>query len=235
MAACESTMWWYQALHERTLERLSVERLNPGGRLLDAGCGTGGFLARIEAARPDLSLRGLEYDPHAADIARAKTSAPITVGSISAMPYPDASFEAIVCSDVLCHAQVDELGALAEMRRCLAPGGILLLNLPAFQWMLSAHDVHVHNVRRYTRRVAEGMARTAGFVEIETGYWNSWLFPLMVAHRLGPGRAANGSDVKELPLWQNRLLFSATKMERRAASHGLRLPFGGSVWLSAKT
>src|SRR5689334_16866628 len=120
MAACEATMWWYRALHDRITDLVSAAP--PAAALLDAGCGTGGCLARIAAARPDLSLHGLEYDAGAAGIARGKTAAKIAIGSVHAMPYPADAFDVIVSADVLCHARVDPSVALAEFCRCLKPG-----------------------------------------------------------------------------------------------------------------
>jgi SAM-dependent methyltransferase len=234
MAAVEGTMWWFRALHARLSGWIADAGLAPGQAVLDAGCGTGGLLSRLVAARPDLALAGLEYDAEAAAIARSKTGLPITTGSVHAMPFADASFAAIVSADVLCHAGVEPDLALAEFRRCLRPGGLLILNLPAYQWMASAHDVHVRNVRRFTAGSARRMVQAAGFAPVSAGYWNSLLFPLMLLHRLVAGRGRAGSDVQSFPPWQDRLFFTATAVEGRLARAGLALPFGGSVWIQAR-
>lgn len=239
MAVLEATMWWYRALHAHLLGRIDRLALPPGARLLDAGCGTGGLLSRLAAARPDLDLQGLEYDAEAAALARAKLPgrdpAKLQVGSVNTMPYPDGYFDLVASADVLCHAAVDEPAALAEFLRCLKPGGSLLLNLPAYQWMASAHDAHVHNKRRYTLSQARDRLAAAGFTAITGGYWNSLLFPLMLLHRLTAGQGQQGgSDVKPFPAWQDRLFYTVTAVERQLADIGLRLPFGGSVWVEAK-
>ena len=62
MDLVEEEMWWYRALHSRLLAALAPV----SGRVLDAGCGTGGFLRKLAAARPDLELVGLEWDGAAA-------------------------------------------------------------------------------------------------------------------------------------------------------------------------
>jgi ubiquinone/menaquinone biosynthesis C-methylase UbiE len=242
MAMLEATMWWYRALHARLLDRIARLGLPAGARLLDAGCGTGGLLARLAVLRPDLDLQGLEYDAEAAALARGKLPhgrdpGKLQVGSVNAMPYGDGQFDVIVSADVLCHAAVDEPAALAEFLRCLTPGGTLLLNLPAYQWMASAHDVHVHNKRRYTLGQARARLAEAGFIAVSGGYWNSLLFPLMLLHRLMAARASSageGSDVKPFPAWQDRLFHAVTVIEQRLAGIGLQLPFGGSVWIEAK-
>jgi SAM-dependent methyltransferase len=234
MAALEGTMWWFRALHARLLGLIADAGLAPGQAVLDAGCGTGGLLARLVAARPDLALAGLEYDAEAAAIAQAKTGLPVAAASVHAMPYGDAGFAAIVSADVLCHAGVEPVQALAEFHRCLRPGGVLILNLPAYQWMVSAHDVHVRNIRRFTAGSARRMLQAAGFTPVAAGYWNSLLFPLMLLHRLVAGRGRTSSDVQAFPPWQDRLFFTATAVEGRLARAGLALPFGGSVWIRAR-
>lgn len=233
MASLEDTMWWFRALHFEILSNIGRARVTAGSRVLDAGCGTGGFLARLAEERPDLAPEGLELDPEAAAMAMRKTNLSITVGSVTRMPYPSGSFSAIVSADVLCHAGVDERAALSEFYRCLEPGGLLLLNLPAYEWLASAHDERVHNSRRYAFRRAEELVRAAGFSRVRTRYWNSFLFPLMLLHRLALRRGGGPSDVREFPPWQNRLLLAVTKAEHRFASAGLRLPFGGSIQIEA--
>jgi len=235
MAMLEATMWWYRALHAVLLQRIEDAGLPAGGRLLDAGCGTGGLLARLSGMQPGLALHGLEYDAEAAALARDKTGLAVQVGSVNALPYEAAAFDIVVSADVLSHAGVDEAAALAEFLRCLKPGGRLLLNLPAYQWMVSGHDVHVHNVRRYTAGAMRARLRAAGFTAVSGGYWNSLLFPLMLLHRLlSRGSAGGASDVKPYPAWQDGLFFAVTSLERLLARIGLRLPFGGSVWIEAR-
>jgi SAM-dependent methyltransferase len=233
MAALEDTMWWYRALHDRLIERLGRLRLRPGARVLDAGCGTGGLLRRLGQAAPALEYLGVEYDAAAVDIAGGKTAAAVRCGSVNALPFPAGHFDAVLSADVLCHANVDEAAALGEFFRCLKPGGSLLLNLPAYDWMKSTHDARVHNVRRYTTGRARRLAEAAGFRIAGLGYWNSLLFPLMLLHRLTARRVDGESDVQAFPAWQNRLFYATTAAERRLARRGLRLPFGGSVWVWA--
>jgi SAM-dependent methyltransferase len=196
--------------------------------LLDAGCGTGGFLARLARERTEMPTVGVDADETACLWAAEKSARPVCAGSINAMPFVDEAFAAIVSVDVLCHAGVDETVALGEFRRCLVESGILILNLPAYRWLMSQHDVAVYNVRRYTRREVVALLRGTGFRPIFTGYWNMILFPLMVATRtLLPAGA--GSDVKLQPGWVEALCRAATNAERGLMRAGLRFPFGGSV------
>lgn len=232
MDAAEERMWWYRALHARVMEALR-RRPGPEGALLDAGCGTGGLLCRLRGlGRP---LFGCDINPAAAARAAAKSGALTACADANRLPFADASFTALVSCDVLCHRAVEPAAALAEFRRVLAPGGTLVLNLPAYQWLHSAHDRRVHNLRRFTAGGARRAVEAAGFVGIEARYWNSLLLPLMILQRkvLKPCGTGGGSDVALYPAWLDATLHAVTEAERLAARAGLRYPAGGSILLVA--
>jgi SAM-dependent methyltransferase len=117
MDAAEDRLWWYRGLHANLLDALRDRDLPGGAPLLDAGCGTGGLLARLVRAAPGRPLVGLERFERAAARARAKAGVPVVVGSVDALPFPDATFGAIVSADVLCHRSVDPARALREAFR----------------------------------------------------------------------------------------------------------------------
>lgn len=227
MDAAEARMWWYRALHLRLEDALPPL----SGPVLDAGCGTGGMLAHLAARRPDLALVGLDYDAAAARRARAKSGAALARGTVNALPFAAASFAAVLSADVLCHAAVEPGAALAEFARVLRPGGLLVLNMPAYGWMRSAHDRRVHNARRWSARQTRAALEAAGFAQIRARYWNSLLFPLMLAHRLLSVRSREaGSDVVAFTPWVDASFFAATEAERRLP---VALPAGGSVLATA--
>ena len=228
MDAAEAGMWWYRALHARLLDALASER----GRVLDAGCGTGGLLAVLAARRPDLDLVGLEWAQPAALRAQQKSGALVAGGSVNALPFATASFDAAVAADVLCHAAVDPAAALAELRRVLRPGGRLVVNMPAYQWLLSAHDRRVHNVRRLTAGATATLLHDAGFTLVRARYWNGLLLPLMVVQRKLLARGASASDIAPFPPWLDALFHGMTETERTLR---LTLPAGGSVLATAET
>jgi SAM-dependent methyltransferase len=227
MDAAEDRMWWYRALHARLCGALT----NVHGRVLDAGCGTGGFLAVLAARRPDLIGFGVEWDRAATARTRGKSAAATAQGSVNALPFAGRCFDAAVSADVLCHAAVEPALALAELLRVLRPGGRLVLNLPAYHWMLSAHDRRVHNVRRYTAQATAALLRQAGFERISVRYWNGLLLPLMVLQRKILARGDAMSDVAPFPPWLDAMLHGMTEFERRLP---FSPPAGGSVLATAE-
>jgi len=220
MDAAEDGMWWYRALHARLLAALAgIE-----GRVLDAGCGTGGLLTRLHATRPELDAFGVEWSEQASRRAAAKSGAAIARGSVNALPFADATFAAAVVADLLCHRAVDAERALAELHRTLRPGGRLIVNMPAYAWLLSAHDRRVHNVRRQTAGELTAMLRAAGFRRVRARYWNSLLLPLMLVQRKLLARDGAASDVAPFPPWLDATLHAITELERRLP---FALPAGG--------
>ncbi|MBV9553890.1 MAG: class I SAM-dependent methyltransferase [Alphaproteobacteria bacterium] len=225
MRQTEDRLWWFAAVHANVL-RL-YRRLAPDGRLLDAGCGTGGLLARLAREHPDSAAVGLDASETACRWAMDKSGRPVCRGSVDTLPFDDGAFAAIVSVDVLCHRGVDERRALEQFQRCLTAGGILIVNLPAYRWLMSRHDAAVYNARRYTRRQVLRLLRAAGLQPVFASYWNMLLFPAMVVTRkLLPG---GGSDVRRQPAMVDALCRAATGVERGLFAAGLRLPFGGSI------
>ena len=197
------------------------------------GCGTGGLLRYVAAIRPDLILSGIEISREAARIASDRCGAIITVGSVDQIPYPDMHFDVVISADVLCHAAVEQGSALAELRRCLKSGGLLLLNLPAYWWMLSSHDRHVHNIRRYTAGEASQLVSASGFRVAKAFYWNSLLFPLVLLYRLIVARQQTPAMCGPFrPARQVVLGHCHCRTEARPL--WFPSPFGGPVLITAK-
>jgi SAM-dependent methyltransferase len=234
MHAVEDRMWWYRGLRvlAATLLGRALGRSIAVGPVLDAGCGTGGMLTQLRSAVAGRPTFGLEYDALAATLATKKANRPVAAGSVHEMPFAGRSLGGYVSLDVLCHGTVEPALALAEAHRCLAPGAIAVFNLPAYGWLLSAHDRRVHNVRRFSRGLACRLLADHGFRILRSSYWNTLLFPLMLLHRL-LGRDDAGSDVREFPRWLDVLFSVALSLERAIIMAGVDLPFGGSLILVA--
>ncbi|NBB97781.1 MAG: 3-demethylubiquinone-9 3-O-methyltransferase [Alphaproteobacteria bacterium] len=131
--------WWSDEIRwVRTLKNLVPGRLawmdrqiNWSGRdVLDLGS-AGGFMAE---ALDDRGATVTGIDPAAEAIEAARTHAAqrgrricYDTGVGEDLPYPDARFDAVVCVDVLEHVQ-DLSRVLAEVARCLRPGGVFLFD-----------------------------------------------------------------------------------------------------------
>ena len=115
------------------IKRVQVEMLDPqpGTRVLDAGCGRGELLR--ECAARGASVAGMDYSEAAVGIARETLAgdegADIRQADVTDLPWPDDSFDAAMFGDVIEHLfEGQAAAALAELRRVLAPGGLLLVH-----------------------------------------------------------------------------------------------------------
>jgi len=121
--------WWHQGM--LGIEAMLIrDRLRGSGlSLLDAGCGTGGFLAWASGTGAFERLSGFDVSAEAVALAQARVpAAAIVVGSASSIAQPDASFDVLTCNDVLQHIHDDELaGSVRELARVVRPGGTVLV------------------------------------------------------------------------------------------------------------
>ena len=108
-----------------------------GRRLLDVGCGTGGF--SLLAAEAGADVWSVDESPEAVALTAARTSAErAMVATAESLPFEDASFDLIYCYSTLEH--VDDAGrALGEMVRLLRPGGRLYLHSPDRRGCFEGH------------------------------------------------------------------------------------------------
>lgn len=236
MRAAEDRHWWYRGL--RAVIRLHWDRhVAPAGparpRLLDVGCGTGGNLAALASlAEP----RGVDLSPVAVAACRARGLHATAVASAASLPFRAGSFDALLSCDVLNSRSLpDRRVPLREMARVLRPGGILLLGLPAYRRLLSPHDEAYGQDHRFTRGELCRLLGTTGFDVVVATYWNTLLFPPVVAARLWrqrfPGRA--GSDLTTSSTSGGRVPGAFMALEL-ALLRLAPLPFGLSVFVAGR-
>lgn len=232
MFAVEDRHWWYRGV--RTEIGSAVRRFAPpAGRWLDAGCGTGGLLAGLSSMAPGT---GVDISPIGLRLARSRGLTRLARASVSSLPFADEAFSVITSVDVLAHRQVDLPDALREHFRCLRPGGLLILQLPAFDALRGGHDDAVWTRRRYRKVEVAEMLRASGFEVREIVYHNSLLFPVAALRRLLARRSLRGeprSDVSSVAAPINAALYRVLELDALLRRLGLRLPFGLSVFCVA--
>ena len=211
---------------ERVLDGLDLPE---PARILDAGCGSGRNM--IELARRG-TVTGIELSDTSVCLARQRGRGEVVEGSVLEMPYPDASFDLAVSLDVIEHLE-DDVAALRELRRTVAPGGALLVTVPAYKWLWSGHDVINHHYRRYTRRSMQRVAEQAGCRQARTTYFNSLLLPVAILLR-ALDRAGSKTTESSLDLWVppeplNWLLERPLALEAALIARGGRIPAGLSL------
>ena len=233
MYEAEERQWWYAGMRAISAALLDKHLARGEGRLriLDAGCGTGNNLAhfrgRGRAVGVDLSEDALRFcRTRGVQAARA---------SVLALPFPDGAFDLVTSFDVLYHRWVtDDRAAVAELCRVLAPGGLLLVRVPALKMLWGAHDDAVLSRHRYTRGEVAGLLRGAGLEVLEQTYANTLLFPVLALRRtLDRLTGRHGSDVGFLPA-PMETAFRGLMANEAALVPRVSLPVGASVFALAR-
>jgi len=237
MRSVEDHYWWYQALRPHVAAAL--EPAAPDFSLLDAGCGTGGMLHVIRQEFPGANLTGIDQSTHALELTAARqTGAKLILASVDELPFPENSFDFVLSLDVLSAIGLDDSLAAHEAHRVLRPGGRLVLNVAAFEFLKGAHDYAVDADRRYSRRQLRALLEGAHFHVERLSYWNATLTPPIALVRwlsrvrprqAGPPR----SDFRAIPTALNSALKRVAALELSASRH-VSLPFGTSLFAVAR-
>lgn len=120
-----------------------------GKELLDAGCGTGWF-SRAAAER-GAKVTSMDIGPRLLEKVAEKCESRRVEGNLLAMPFADASFDFIICTEAIEHTP-EPRKAVAELCRVLRPGGTLALTVPNRRWHFLAVVANAAGFRPYEGR-----------------------------------------------------------------------------------
>jgi SAM-dependent methyltransferase len=227
MAVIQERHWWFAARRRILAAVIGNLGLPSHAQILEIGCGTGGNLALLSEFG---QLSAMEYDDEARGMAESLGICPIFAGGLpDPVPFGDGVFDLVCLLDVLEHIE-DDGAALIRAGRLLKPSGHLLVTVPAYAWLWSAHDEAHHHHRRYTAGMLRQRANAAGLTVSRLGYFNSLLFPLIAGIRLTQKLTGTevGSDATLPNLSINTLLAGLFGLERYVMPHAV-FPFGTSV------
>jgi SAM-dependent methyltransferase len=219
--------WWFRgrlAVIRATLRRaLPPRRL----RLLELGCGSGNVLAALTEFGEAVGM-----DAHE-DLTAAGRAAGLDV-RVGRLPdnlgVAPGWADVVLLLDVIEHVD-DDVATLRAARTGVGDGGLLVVTVPAYQWLWSGHDEVLGHRRRYTAARLRAAVERAGFTVVRVSYFNSLLFPLLAAVRgLKCLRGDRGHDLRRPAAAVNWLLERVFAFERHLVPR-VRLPFGSSLLL----
>lgn len=199
--------------------------------ILDMPCGRGFYLNMLRYAS-GCRLIGAELDSEIMAKARQNVGhlpdVALTQANLYALPFPDATFDAVILSEILEHVD-DDVRGLREAYRVLKPGGVVVITVPhanyPFWWdpinktletLFRTHIQHgplagiwANHVRLYTREALRCAALTAGFeVEAERSFTH-YCFPFIhnLVYGLGKPLLEAGALPPSMATAANRLTF----------------------------
>ena len=232
----EDRHWWYVSLHELILAY--VPQNKPGQRILDVGCGTGRLLQLLQSRG---TVVGCDVSAFAVHFC-FKRGMRALWSDLNRCSFEKGRYDIVTQIDVLYHRAIkDDKAVLRKLYEVLKPGGRLIFQVPAYQWLRSSHDDAVHTGRRYTRKQVVRMVRACGFSVEKATYRVSLLFVpialIRVARKMvSPGRGSGddgASDVRTHTPIVNAMLSAVMKTENRLLKY-FSFPFGTSVFLAAR-
>lgn len=236
MAAAEDDHWWYRTLHVLVARTVSRHPAGRQARVVDAGCGTGGLL-RFLAREGCRALEGFDVSSEAVARARDRGLA-VRCADLRDPGLAPGSVDVLASLDTLYflgdEAQETVVRGWFE---AVAPGGLLVLNLPALGCFRGLHDVAVGIERRFTLADVGRLLLPAGFTPLEVRFWPFLVSPAIYAVRLRQrlrrvlGASMPRSDLDLPPRWLNTALTQVTRWE---IEHIPPPPWGSSLFVVAR-
>ena len=245
----EQGHWWFQGRRAIFFHVLDdhlphgesdngQERSAPPATILDIGCGMGGML-------PSLSrygrVVGLDTSAESLRHCHERGFASVTLGDGYHLPFGEHTFDLATLFDCVEHID-DDRTVFREAHRVVKPRGLVMVTVPAYQFLFSDNDVVAHHKRRYTARDLKRKLREAGFTPVKTSYYNTVLFPLIVPMVLlkklkmrffGVPDQPRSNISYSIPEPLNRLL-AATFRAERLPLHRMSYPVGHSLFCLAR-
>jgi ubiquinone/menaquinone biosynthesis C-methylase UbiE len=200
-------------------------------RVLDVGCGAGGMLGLLQRFG---EVWGVDSSPALLEQCRRRGFQTVRLGNAERLPVRDGTVDLLTLFDTLEHIE-DDTGVLRECHRALAPGGLLFISTPAYQFLYSNNDRVAHHVRRYTAHELRGKLIDAELPPRRITYFNTLLFPVILPAVLLAKASERARDPGErtnlswrLPPKVNDALAATMSAERRLLARW-NLPFGHSL------
>lgn len=173
----EDKHWWFAG---RTWSLLNmIDRIvTPDAKkhVLDIGCGAGNMFHHLAGYGP---VTGVDNNPKPLVVARQR-GYDVHEGEAQDLPFDNESFELVTLLDTVEHCD-DDIAVLRECYRVCAPGGHLVITVPALMWLWSHNDVLNDHKRRYTTRELKEKLNRVGFWMRRMTYNNFVVFPMAAA------------------------------------------------------
>lgn len=242
MFEAEEHHWWYVGLHELILATVKQEsqRLGRALKIFDAGCGTGRLCQLLKEQGHEVS--GCDVSDEALRLCRLRGVDAVYQADLNKIELEAEDFDVITSIDVLYHADIsNDVNVMKRLHNALKPGGLLILNLVAYEFLRSTHDIAVHTRERYTKKSLSRRIIKAGFAVESIRYRVSLIFPFIATYRLlarylyrhKSNYSEVDSDVTMPNAGINRLLLQQLRLENRALNF-FPFPLGNSIFARAR-
>jgi SAM-dependent methyltransferase len=232
----EAGAWWNAGMRAIASQLLEAAQLPRRGRVLDAGCGSGQTMAWLKQALPEWEMTGIDVS-HDAVLAAASLGESVALASVTDLPFAEKSFGLLVSLDVLQHLPLNggDAVTLAEFRRVLEPGGILLIRTNSQLFPRVADDA-LNMYRRYDPDPLRLLLTNAGFDVLRLSRANSLLglaeIPRELRARKNAGRTGYYGLLSKprRPSPVDAVKREILRLEGSIIARGAALPFGRTLF-----
>lgn len=232
MYEIEDTHWWFSAKRQYIDIVLKKFFKNKSGlKILDVGCGTG---AVIEYLRfKNQQAMGIDASSIAVDYCRQK-NLPVEKSEAHKTKFSEEVFDVVLALDLLEHLENPE-EAIKEMKRILKQGGLLIITVPAHQFLWSYHDVSLHHKKRCDKDSLADLFKGGFFIEL-ISWIHALILPPVIIIRLRNKLMGldSGSDVKQNGKIVNLIMKFLYVFELGFFNIFNYLPFGLSLIIVAR-
>ncbi len=148
-------------IEERRLRALvSLASVGPGEHVLEVGCGAGHVLERFAGVR----RTGVDLSEHMLERARLRLgrNVPLVRATADVLPFPDAAFKTVVCTELLEHVP-DPAAVIRELMRVAGPSGRVVVSVP--------NEGNIDRAKRVAARIP-GLMRIVATLAEEDNEWH---------------------------------------------------------------
>ncbi len=243
MFEVEEKLWWYKILHEKVIGEInSFANGNKEINILDAGCGTGGLLLKLQDAGYQ-NIQGFDYNDDAVAFSKSRglNVQKLDITNLQGV-FAKESFDVLVSNDVLYQFDDDVIEkTISSIVDILKPNGVFITNNNAFEIFRGTHDIAVGSKKRFVLKDFKCYLfkiRKASILKHH--YWSLFLSPLILVVRLLQKLELKlnlvdleniKSDVEMPSEFMNNLFYNICKTEAKVFKNS---PFGSSLFLVIK-
>lgn len=222
LSSADLTHWWFRG--KAALITSALSRFAPtDGWLIDIGAGSGG----VTSALPWPAERRVALEGNWALIAAARTRGLVALkGDVTALPIESGTASVVCLLDVIEHLD-DPVRALSEARRAVRSEGVVVVTVPAHEWLWSATDETLGHRRRYNRSKLRAEFDAAGLETLWTSHAFSWCVPPVWFLRKARRAESELGIERSSPLTDR--LAGVLNAAERAVLARMTLPIGSSV------
>jgi len=178
----ENTHWWFSVRRQILNNLISNLNFSKKEWALDVGCGVGSNLKVLKSK--EMNVIGLDKSFNALSAIIQMIKLPLINGDLYRLPFKTNSFRLVIAMDILEHLENDEIG-IEEIYRVLKNGGVLILTVPAFNFLWGLQDEITGHKRRYLRKEISKKLVSKNFYILKSSYFNFFLFfPILLTRRL---------------------------------------------------